>query len=264
MIPDSETGHEAILRREAEFRLKTLKQFIGLEATLRTQGEKIDALNNELGERNTYIHQLHEERERLLGYNKELEKQSTYIHQLHQERDRSRAQLADQEQQLEFFAQRLQAEEERLAQAQLRLRSIEGSVLWMLLRPLHALERWLTPLRRHPGPTLAPAADFDYHLSPSLFRLFQGPAFTVQGWACPREERRVTAVRIRLGTQIFNGTYGLPAPAEEGRTTPLNPATGFQVPIEIPPGRSLLQLEFCFEDSEWRTLFALPVRRQSP
>jgi hypothetical protein len=62
---DSATRFEDVLRREAEFRLKVAREYVEVERTLRSQAEKIDALNKEIGLGKTYVHNLHLERDRL-------------------------------------------------------------------------------------------------------------------------------------------------------------------------------------------------------
>ena len=155
-----------VTAREGRFRLESVDDYLALQAKLRQ-------LSATIGERGTYIHQLH----------------------LDQNALRSELQAAQAD--LEGFVWMLQ-ESERARERAARATTL--GFLRSLIAP-----RPVAPARVPPG-------DFVYYLATSPFRIYRGTEFTLRGWALPRDGRAVTAIRARLGPREFAGKYGLPAP----------------------------------------------------
>jgi hypothetical protein len=224
-----------VKRREAEFRLKTVQEFLGFGAREREDKAKIDALNEELGRRNTYIHELHGEREAFVR--------------------REQAAFAD----VEVFTQMLAAAEDTLAAARTELARTKARRGW---------RKWLgvTSAGNAQGSGDAalepvPAGDFTYYLHTPPFRLYRTPSFTLRGWALPRDGRAVTGIRVRLGGREFLGQTGIEEPeviAQHG-AQPSNPRPGFAVEFATPPGRHPLSLDAQLDNRDWRSILTTPI-----
>ena len=209
---------DAVKRREAEFRTKMVQEFL------------------DRGERNTYVHTLHEERAAL--------------------RKRQQESFAD----LENLIRKLEAEVERSAALEAELMKVGRSLSWRITAPLRAIARKFQP-SSHP-PSMARIMDrlpveggvFTYYLHTSPFRIYHDDTFTLKGWAWPQDGRSITAIRVNLSGRTFIGKTGL----EEAEVIahygpqPANPMPGFEVTFETPPGRHNLSLEAQIDGGEWR------------
>ncbi len=205
-----------VTRREAKYRLESVQDYLDLQARLRS-------LSATIGERGTYIHQLHLDE---LARKGELE-----------------AATAD----LEALVWMLQAAE--TAREKSEHHTPAG---WL---------RALLGQGRTPAEPKVPPGNFVYHLTTSPFRLYRGASFTLHGWVFPRDGRPVTAIRVRLAGREFAATLGLPAPkaiAQHGALLK-NPQPGFEVTFDTPPGRHRLALEAQLEDGKWRSILNVPV-----
>ncbi len=233
-----------VKRREAEFRLKTVQEFLALGARDREQRRQIDALNDELGERNSYIHRLHGEREAFVR--------------------REQAAFAD----VEAFTQLLATAEADVAatRAELaRLRAPWGWRRWFASKSATTFAQAALPaddgLTPPAGFVAVPAGDFVYYLHTPPFRLYRTASFTLRGWALPRDGRTVTGVRVRIGGGEFIGQTGLEeleVLAQHG-PQPSNPRPGFTVEFATPAGRHFLSLEAQLDHRDWRSILTTPI-----
>lgn len=227
-----------VVRREAFFRLATLRTFRELERTITEQSLKIDALNDELGARNTYIHDLHARRE-------------DFVRAV-------QAAHAD----LEHFARHLATAEDERAAARAEITRIKSAPGWWVFKKLIP-----PPPAATPAVALARSLAFTYHLPVSPFRLYREPTFTLRGWAFPVDGRAVTAIRARLGDREFIGRAGLDEP-EVAQTHDLaataNPRPGFEVTFATPAGRHELRLEAQLENRDWFEILATPIWSTAP
>lgn len=227
-----------VARREAWFRLKTIEDLRALQTTLDEQRLKIDALNDELGARNTYIHDLHARRENFVRA--------------------VQAAHAD----LEHFARHLAAAEDERTAARAELARIKSAPGWWVFKKLIP-----PPTAATPAVAAARPLAFTYHLPVSPFRLYRKPSFTLRGWAFPADGRAVTALRARLGDREFIGRAGLEEP-EVAQTHDLaataNPRPGFEVTFATPAGRHELRLEAQLENRDWFEILATPIWSTAP
>jgi len=214
----------AVKKRDAEFRVSMVQEFL------------------DRGERNTYLHTLHEERTAL--------------------RRREQESFAD----LELLVRKLEAANDRAAAAAAELARVRSSFSWRLTAPIRAL-RGLLGGRPQPaapsGPERAPVegARFTYYLHTSPFRVYRDASFTLRGWAWPADGRPITAVRVDLGGRTFIGRCGLPEPEVIARhgEQPGNPRPGFEVTFETPPGQHPLSLEAQIDGGAWRSIVRTTV-----
>lgn len=238
-----------VKRREAEFRLKTVQEFLAFGARDREQRRQIDALNDELGERNSYIHRLHGEREDFVR--------------------REQAAFAD----VEAFTHLLATAEAEAAAARAelaRLRAPRGWRRWFASKSAAARDPAALPAGDGPAPAASfvavPPGDFIYYLHTPPFRLYRAASFTLRGWALPRDARPVTGVRVRIGGREFIGETGLEEPgvlAQHG-PQPANPRPGFSVTFATPPGRHHLSLEAQLDHRDWLAVLTTPIWCQVP
>ncbi|HZZ18403.1 MAG TPA: hypothetical protein VFE25_03490 [Opitutaceae bacterium] len=208
---------EAVKRREAEYRAKMVQEFL------------------DRGERNTYVHTLHEERAAL--------------------RKRQQESFGD----LENLIRKLEAEVERSTALEAELSRIGRSLSWKITAPLRSIAAMLRPSSQ--PPTMARIMDrmpveggvFTYYLHTSPFRIYRDDTFTLRGWAWPQDGRSITAIRINLSGRTFIGRQGLEEPEVIARygAQPANPKPGFEVTFETPPGRHNLSLEAQIDGGEW-------------
>jgi hypothetical protein len=212
---------EALRRRDAEFRANMVQEFL------------------DHGERNTYVHVLHEERAALIK--------------------REQESFRD----LEELTRKLEAEGGKVAALQAELARIKGSVAWMLSAPFRSLGG--EPAAAPAGQTAAHApvegAPFTYYLHTSPFRIYRQKSFKLRGWAWPQDGRAVTAVRVNIGGRVFAGRHGIEEPEVIARygPQPANPRPGFEVTFETPPGRHSLSVEAQIEGKEWRWIMRTTV-----
>lgn len=202
-----------VTAREGRYRLESVDDYLALQA-------KLQQLRDTLGERGTYIHQLHLEQNAL------------------------RAELHAAQADLEALVWMLAAAEKERDRAARRT-------------PLGLLRALFAP--RPAAPVRVPPGDFIYHLTTTPFRIYRGENFTLRGWALPRDGRAVTGIRARIDGREFAGRYGLPAPEAAGQPPqPRNPQPGLEVTFATPAGRHQLSLEARIED-EWYSIVALPM-----
>jgi len=217
---------EAVRRREAEFRAKMVQDFL------------------DRGERNTYVHVLHEERAALLK--------------------RQQESFAD----LEALTRRLEAEAARAAALEAELARVTGSWSWRLLAPLRRAARALARAQPPPPapPPGVPGGVFTYYLHTSPFRIYRGDRFTLRGWAWPQDGRAVTAVRATLDGRAFGGRHGLEEREVIARygPQPANPRPGFEIEFETPPGRHTLSLEAQVEGAGWLRILETTIWCEPP
>lgn len=216
----------AVKRRDAEFRANMVQEFL------------------DRGERNTYVHTLHEERAAL--------------------RRREQESFAD----LEFLVRKLEAANGRAAAAEAELARVRTSAAWRLTAPLRRL------LGGDPKPAPSPTPEqppveggvFTYYLHTSPFRVYRGARFTLRGWAWPADGRPITAIRVDLGGRTFLGRHGLPEPEVIARhgEQPGNPRPGFEVTFETPPGQHPLSLEAQVDGGAWRSIVKTTVWCERP
>jgi hypothetical protein len=204
-----------VTAREGRYRLESVDDYLALQARLRQ-------LSATIGERGTYIHQLHLDQQAL------------------------RAELNGARQDLEAFTWMLQEAERARERAE---RSTPAGFLRSLFAPAR------------PAAPRVPPGDFIYHLPTSPFRIYRGSEFTLRGWALPRDGRAVTGIRVRLDDGLFPGITGQPAPealAQHGAQEK-NPLPGFEVTFATPQGRHQLALEAELEGRDWRSILVVPV-----
>jgi hypothetical protein len=201
--------------REGRFRLDSVDDYLALQA-------KLQQLRDTIGERGTYIHQLHLDQNAL------------------------RAELHAAQADLEAFAWMLQ-EAER-SQARTERRTLTG-----FLRSLFTSDR--------PAITRVPPGDFVYHLTTSPFRIYRGPDFTLRGWAYPRDGRNITGIRVRLDGREYAGKHGLAAPEATAQHDPQGnrPLPGFEVTFATQAGRHELALEAQLAGGEWNSILVIPI-----
>jgi hypothetical protein len=222
--------------RDAAYRLKVAADFLVLQRQLVDQRTRIDELSDELGRRNTYIHELH-------GTRQEWEQREQQLHD-----------------DIAHFVQRLAEATDEAERLREQLERVRNSWGWSLLAPLRQLQKWRQ--RAAPARTIqvGPAsADFVYYLKMSPFRRFRERTFTLRGWAFPHDGRAVTAVRARVDQQEFLGVHGLEEPDVVAQYAPANnPHPGFEVTFATPPGRHLLSLEAQLEHRVWVCILRTP------
>jgi hypothetical protein len=207
-----------VRKREADFRASMVLEFL------------------DRGERNTYVHTLHQERAAL--------------------RKREQESFAD----LENLIRKLEAETARAEALEAELGRVGRSRSWRLTAPFRALWQRLTPSAQLP--TMARIMDrqpvegaaFTYYLHTSPFRIYRDETFTLRGWAWPEDGRAITAIRVNLSGRTFIGRTGIEEPEVIARygAQPKNPRPGFEVTFETLPGRHNLSLEAQLDGGEWR------------
>lgn len=202
-----------VKRREAEYRVKMVKEFL------------------DRGERNTYLHSLHEERALLT----------------------KRVQEASGD--LEYLTRKLEASESKVSSLEAELEAVRGSLLRRLVG-----SRGPRPGNLAQGMP-AEGAPFTYYLHTSPFRVYREPTFTLRGWAWPVDGRAVTGIRANIGGRRFGGRIGLEEPEVIARYGPQasNPRPGFEVTFETPRGRHEFALEAQLGGAEWRTIVTTPI-----
>jgi hypothetical protein len=216
---------DSVKRRDAEFRAKIVHEFL------------------DKGERNTYLHTLHEERAALIR--------------------RQQESFAD----LEVLVRRLEAADSRVGELENQLASVWGSWSWRLTAPLRTVRRVLAPgsVARDVKSLIAPppveGAIFIYYLHTSPFRIYRGETFTITGWAWPADGSAVSAIRASVDGRTFTGRHGLEEPEVIAKHGPQakNPRPGFEVTFETRPGRHLLSIEALVEGAGWRWLLRTPI-----
>lgn len=215
---------EAVKRREAQFRADMVKEFL------------------DKGERNTYVHVLHEERAALL----------------------KRQQEAFQD--LEELTRKVEAEGARAQALAAELASIKASPSWKLASVF--LSPRAAPAQEPPtlsGYAPVEGAPFTYYLHTSPFRIYRDKAFTLRGWAWPVDGRPITGIRVSLSGRLYEGRTGIDEPEVIARygAQPSNPKPGFEVTFETPPGRHTFSLEAQIAGAEWRWILRTTVWSES-
>ena len=262
--PDSATlaqQLEHISEREARLRLKVAERFLVLDTQIKAYRKRAEELSLELGERNTYIHQLHLQAEAANETVHELRRRNTYIHELHAQAQEARQREQQLHADIAHFMQELARKEDELDTVREQLRRVKQSWSWTLSTPLRRLEKWLG----RPGSTpraraLAPSAPFVYYFKSSPFRLYRAGAFTFVGWVYLPDGRPLDSIRARVDGRDFIGTYGIEEPELDRSRMPAPAANpGFQVTIDLSPGRHGFALEARVAGGEWLQVLATPI-----
>jgi hypothetical protein len=209
---------EAVRRRDAEFRANMVQEFL------------------DHGERNTYVHVLHEERAALVR--------------------REQESFRD----LEELTRRLEAETARAEALEAELARIKRSGAWKLVAPFVAPPAAPAPAGPA-GHALIEGAPFTYYLHTSPFRIYRGKSFRLRGWAWPEDGRAVTGIRVNIGGRLFEGRHGIEEPEVVARYGPqaANPRPGFEVTFDTPAGRHPLSIEAQIEGKEWRWIMRTTI-----
>ena len=232
---------DEVTRRDAEFRLKTIHLFRELDGQLRQTRDRMEALSLELGERNTYIHQLHLER---------VERQRV---------------LAATHEDLASYSQWLAAAEDQAAALRRELQRVKGSWSWRYGAWLRQLQRWLRPTHAAAVPEAEPALmdpNLVYYLHTSPFRVFRSTTATLRGWVYHQGSAPLTAVRARLGGAEFIGRNGLEEPEAalaHGLAGGPQERPGFEIHLTLTAGRHTLSLEAQVGHREWRPFLITPI-----
>jgi hypothetical protein len=228
---DLRTQLRELVHRDAVYRAKTVQEFLELKKTIKLQAEEAERLRKKISERDTYIHELHLEREAL-------KKQIPQAH-------------ADLEVFTRWLAQREGDSE--------KLKAIRASMAWSAAAPFRWLESaFVRPTRPTSGIEAVSPGPFTYFLHTSPYRVYREGAFTLRGWVFENSQRPITAIRARVDATDFAGNSGLPEPevcAQRG----LAHQPGFQVEIQTPPGRHRLELHAQLENAEWRSFLSTPI-----
>lgn len=209
---------DAVKRREAAYRVEMVKEFL------------------DKGERNTYLHVLHEERAALLK-----RQQDAFLD-------------------LEDLTRKIEAAEARCQSLEAELARIKGSTVWKLASMLLP-SQGPAPAPVPTGYTPIEGAPFTYYLHTSPFRIYRGTEFTLRGWAWPEDGRPVTAIRVALDGRLYEGKVGIEEPDVVARygLKPANPRPGFEVRFETPPGKHAFSLEAQLGGTEWRWIMRTTV-----
>jgi hypothetical protein len=144
---------------------------------------------------------------------------------------------------------------------------LEQIALREALHALHAdLETftWMLEKAGAPAPPSSPdlpGLPFTYHFQTPPYRIYRPNPFTLMGWAVPKDDRAISAVRARVDDRAFPGRAGLPAPEATAQLGPQakNPNPGFEIDFETPPGRHRLRIEAQLEGNEWVSILNLPI-----
>ena len=86
--------------------------------------------------------------------------------------------------------------------------------------------------------------------------------FHLSGWCFCRNGDPIDAIRVRIGTREFPGSYGI-FRADVAQTHGESPSTfksGFDIIVEAPRGRATLVLEVQHTDGAWREIFSKKIR----
>lgn len=249
---------DEVSRREAWFRLKTVQDFQVLDARIAALKQRVDALSDELGQRNTYIHELHAERDAAnRAHNAALAERDTRIHALHQEKPSWAAEAAAARADVAAFIQRIQQAEAERDIVQNRMRQWRSSPLWWIAKKFINIRAPEVPAPALPP---VPSEPFTYFLHTSPFRVFHAPSFTLRGWGFPTDGRAVTGIRATLGQTVIPGRIGLPEPEVIAAHGPLsnNPQPGFAIELPLTAGRHELTLE-AKAGERWITFLRTPI-----
>lgn len=225
---------QEVLDREVSFRLQAIHDARAASARIKDLEEELEKTRQELGRRNTYIHQLHSGQEAEQAAREEL--------------------IRD----LGEYSQMLQqAENERLKLERRAHRWSEGfAVFGRAAKTLLGAHQPKSPLA-----PFAPPGDLTYYLYTSPYRIFRGTQATLRGWCYSPDGRQVTALRARLDDREYPGKWELEDPEvlKVHTTLPQNARPGFEVDFPTPPGRHLLSIEVCLDHRDWRSLFVTPI-----
>lgn len=181
---------------------------------------------------------------------KSADEKNAYIHQLHVERLQLRKTIQEAYADLEAFTWMLQSSE-RDAESFTQLKK---SAFWPIIQTL-------IPKQRRNATEVVPPGDFNYYLHTSPYRLYRDDHFTLRGWALPKNDAAVSAIRVRVDDKTYYGTCGLPEPEvlREHGSQPKNPQPGFTVTFDTPEGRHAFSLEAQLNHQTWFTVLAAPI-----
>lgn len=234
---------EEVRRREAHFRLQSIQQFRDLDRELRAVRERAEALSLELGERNTYIHALHGERNDT----------ARHIQELHDD--------------LAMFTHWLATAEAEVGALRQVLLEMENSWTWRYGGWLRCLERWFNPGRARPPLARAavppsPPGELVYYLHTTPFRAHPPGAAVLRGWVYGKTDAAITAVRARIDQAEYIGHCGLDEPeaaAVHHLAGGPHARPGFEIPVEFTPGRHQLSLEVQRQHRVWQAFLVTPI-----
>jgi hypothetical protein len=91
-----------------------------------------------------------------------------------------------------------------------------------------------------------------------------GDEMVISGWCFSRTGRELAGIRAIVGTKSRIGRYGIERPEvfSSYREMPLARNCGFEVTIQVPPGKGTLRLESIVLGDEWRTFFQHELTRE--
>lgn len=272
--PSPPTEIDEVLRREATFRLQTIQNFRKLDTLIQDQRCRIESLEIELGERNGYIHQLHQQLARLDDLVasetalqqkvRDLYEQIARLGELEATATRQRDELdalhrtlAGAREDAAQLIHRLARAEDALAQRDRQLAAAQP--FWRRARARAALPAPVAPL-----PPAPPVGSFRCHIEDPLYRLFPAGEITLRGWILSADGERVDALRGWLGAdpcEVRRGSWGADeSPPEDG----VEPADHFVVVLRLASGRHQLRLEARCGTGPWLTVVEAPVFVSSP
>lgn len=156
------------------------------------------------------------------------------------------------------------AAREEIAALRGKIDRMRFSFSWRATGVLRALRRLLVdPFRRKPAPAAVPAEPppaslpIESHLdAPRLWNDLSG-SVVIRGWTFPRSPGRFRAVRARLGSRTYTGTYGLERP-DLPLAFPDRPDTafaGFKIEAQVQAGDADVTLEAETADKTWQVFF---------
>jgi len=238
-LSDPEKHLQEVLEREVNFRLQAIQDARTASATIKRLEQELEDTRQELGRRNTYIHELH------LGQKSEQVRREELIEELVE------------------FSRRLKRAEDRVADLERKAQSW-SEVFAVLGRASKALLSGGASRKKATPSVLE--GDFTYYLYTSPYRIHRNPRTKLRGWCYSRDGRRITAVRVRIDDLEFQGVCGLEEPEVLKAHPTLSPEVrpGFEVEFSLLPGRQMLSLEVCLDHREWRSVLLAPIWAQIP
>lgn len=175
--------------------------------------------------------------------------------------------------------------DDRIAQRQAKIRTMEASLSWRLTLPLRFLRRKLIDPWRPPpavaAPAPAPAApapepkrelasEPSAPAEPVLFHSVDSPqswilpprSTVIRGWCFAEDGRPLTSVRALLPDRVVEGTYGLKRldVAATARGKPQAEYSGWQLTVDLRPEDTRLDLEVTDGDGKRHAFFHTGLR----
>lgn len=225
---------QEVLEREVSFRLQAIQDARAASTRIQRLEAELEETRQELGRRNTYIHQLHQ------GQKAEQVAREELIKDLG-----------------EFSQMLQQADDQRLKLERRAKRWSEGfAVLGRATKSLFQGGEAQTPTV-----PLIPTGDFTYYLYTSPYRIFRSKEAVLRGWCYSNDGRQITALRARVNDLEYPGKWGLEEPEvlQVHTSLPREARPGFEVEFPTPPGRHRLSLDVCLNHQDWRSVFVAPL-----